>query len=199
MCAVIRQHHERSVETDNDRELQSAAVREILNDPPLEFLRCLAEDLRAQKCAIMFEKWMRRKVLRKVKAEAAAARMDPLTLLKATVGHLSRASTSMACHGMQRILNKLSFGHCLPSDAQMSSTKKGLERLADADLEIHATPDGYRITLKRVVEMEASHITQTIAVQDLQTATMRSVVVQPGGGTTGRTCLISRSRSVLAG
>jgi hypothetical protein len=52
---------------------------------------------------------------------------------------------------------------------------------AEHDLEIFETPDGYRISLRRAVEMEASRIMQTVATTDSGKVTVRSVGVQPGG------------------
>ena len=181
LSAAIRQHHEGSLCLDGPNELRLAAVRAILSDLPLEFLRCLSKDPRVQQCAIISAKKMRKKVLRELKEEAAKARKDPMTVLKATIEHSSRAGSIKAYRGMQAILNQSGFGHCLPSDEQMSAAKKGIARLAEADLEIVETPDGYRISLKRAVEMEASRIMQTVAISDTSKLTARTVGVQPGG------------------
>jgi hypothetical protein len=63
----------------------------------------------------------------------------------------------------------------------MASAKKGIMRLAEHDLEIFETRDGYLISLRRAVEMEASRIMQTVATTDSGKVTVRSVGVQPGG------------------
>ena len=181
LSAAIRQHHEGSLGKDSPDELRLAAVRAILSYLSLEFLRCLSKDPRVQQCSIMSAKKMRKKVLRELKEEAAAARKDPMTVLKATIDHSSRAGSIKAYRGMHAILSQSGFGHCLPSDAQMSAAKKGIERLAEADLEIAETRDGYRISLKRAVEMEASRIMQTIAISETSKLTARTVGVQPGG------------------
>ena len=78
-----------------------------------------------------------------------------MTVLKATVEHSSRAGTIKAYRGMQSTLNKSGFGHCLPSDAAIAAAKNGLERLADADLKIHATvtQDGYRMMIMQTITM----------------------------------------------
>ena len=125
LCAAIRQHHGGSL--DSDRQLQLAAVRAILNGPPLEFLRSLAQDSKVQDCAVISEKRKRKKVLREIKAEAAAAaRKDPMTMLKATVEHSSPACTIKLYREMQSIFNKSGFRHCLPSDRAMAAAKNGL-------------------------------------------------------------------------
>jgi hypothetical protein len=124
---------------------------------------------------------MRKRVLKDIKKEAAEARQDPMTVLKATIEHSKRAGSIKAYRGMQAILNKSGFGHCLPSDEQMTAAKKGIMRLAESDLEIITTPDGYRINLKRAVEMEASRIMQTIATSESGKVEVRTVGVQPGG------------------
>ncbi len=179
--AAIRQHHEGSLGNDSADELRLAAVRAILSDLPLEFLRCLSKDPRVQECAITSEKKMRKKVLREIKMEAAKARKDPMTVLKATIDHSKRAGSIKAYRGMHAILSQSGFGHCLPSDEQMAAAKKGIMRLAEADLELEETPDGYRISLKRAVEMEASRIMQEIAITETSKLTARAVGVQPGG------------------
>jgi len=181
LCAAIREHREGSLIHGTADELRLAAVRAVLDDLPLEFLRCLAKDPRVQGCAVMSAKRMRKKVLRELKEEAAAARKDPMTVLKATIEHSSRAGSIKAYRGMEHILNKSGFGHCLPSAEQMASAKKGIMRLAEHDLEIFETRDGYRISLRRAVEMEASRIMQTVATTDSGKVTVRSVGVQPGG------------------
>ena len=181
LCAAIREHHEGSLIGGTGDELRLAAVKAILSDLPLEFLRCLAKDPRVQDCAVISAKRMRKKVLKELKAEAAAARKDPMTVLKATIAHSSRAGSIQAYRGMEEVLNKSGFGHCLPSADQMASAKKGIMRLVEHDLELYETPDGYRISLRRAVEMEASRIMQTVATTDSGRVTVRSVGVQPGG------------------
>jgi hypothetical protein len=181
LSSAIRQHHEGLLGKDSANELRLAAVRAILSDLPLEFLRCLSKDPRVQECAITSEKKMRKKVLREIKMEAAKARKDPMTVLKATIDHSKRAGSIKAYRGMHAILSQSGFGHCLPSDEQMAAAKKGIMRLAEADLELEETPDGYRISLKRAVEMEASRIMQEIAMTETSKLTARVVGVQPGG------------------
>ena len=181
LCAAIRQHHEGSLVKDKPDALRLAAVRAILDDLPLEFLRYMAKDSRMQDVSIISEKQMRKRVLKDIKKEAAEARQDPMTVLKATIEHSKRAGSIKAYRGMQAILNKSGFGHCLPSDEQMTAAKKGIMRLAESDLEIITTPDGYRINLKRAVEMEASRIMQTIATSESGKVEVRTVGVQPGG------------------
>ena len=181
LSAAIRQHHEGSLDSDRPQALRLAAVRAILDDLPLEFLRYMAKDSRMQDVTIVSEKQMRKRVLKDIKKEAAEARKDPMTVLRATIEHSKRAGSIKAYRGMEAILNKSRFGHCLPSTEQMSEAKKGIMRLAEADLEIIETPDGYRINLKRAVEMEASRIMQTIATSDSGKVEVRTVGVQPGG------------------
>jgi len=181
LCAAIRQHHEGSLDSDRPDALRLAAVRAILDDLPLEFLRYMAKDSRMQDITIISEKQMRKRVLKDIKKEAAEARKDPMTVLKAAIEHSKRAGSIKAYRGMQAILNKSGFGHCLPSDEQMTEAKKGIMRLAESDLEIITTPDGYRINLKRAVEMEASRIMQTIATSESGKVEVRAVGVQPGG------------------
>jgi hypothetical protein len=181
LCAAIRQHHEGSLDSDRPDALRLAAVRAILDDLPLEFLRYMAKDSRMQDITVISEKQMRKRVLKDIKKEAAEARKDPMTVLRATIEHSKRAGSIKAYRGMQAILNKSGFGHCLPSDEQMTEAKKGIMRLAESDLEIITTPDGYRINLKRAVEMEASRIMQTIATSESGKVEVRTVGVQPGG------------------
>ena len=186
LSAAVRSHHEALPGKDSPADFRMDAVSALLSDLPLEFLRCLSKDPRVQQCTIMSAKKMRKKVLRELKAEAAAARKDPMTVLQAAIEHSSRAGSIKAYQGMQAILNQSGFGHCLPSAEAMSAAKKGIMRLAEEDLEIFETPDGYRISLKRAVEMEASRIMQTIAMSELGVTTdsgktVRTVGVQPGG------------------
>ena len=53
-------------------------------------------------------------------------------------------------------------------------------RLAEHDLEMYETPDGYSISLRRAVEMEASRIMQMMATTASGKVTARMVGVQPG-------------------
>jgi len=186
LSAAVRSHHECCLTTASPDDFRMAGVNAMLSDLPLEFLRCLSRDPRVQECTITSERKIRKKVLREIKEEAAAARKDPMTVLKATIEHSKRAGSIKAYQGMHSILSKSGFGHCLPSPEQMSAAKKGIMRLAEEDLEIFATPDGYRISLKRAVEMEASRLMQTIAMSELGVMTdsgqeVRTVGVQPGG------------------
>ena len=186
LSAAVRSHHECCLTTASPDDFRMAGVNAMLSDLPLEFLRCLSRDPRVQECTITSERKLRKKVLREIKEEAAAARKDPMTVLKATIEHSKRAGSIKAYQGMHSILSKSGFGHCLPSPEQMSAAKKGIMRLAEEDLEIFATPDGYRISLKRAVEMEASRLMQTIAMSELGVMTdsgqeVRTVGVQPGG------------------
>ena len=126
LCAAIREHHEGFLRTGTAAELQLAAVKAVLSDLPLDFIRCLAKDPRVQDCAVISVRQMRKKVLRELKAEAAAARKDPMTVLKATIEHSSRTGSIKEYRGMHHIFNKSGFCHCLPSDAQMASAKKGI-------------------------------------------------------------------------
>jgi hypothetical protein len=96
LCAAIHEHHEGSLINGTANELRLAAVRAVLDDLPLEFLRCLAKDPRVQGCTVMSTKRMRKKVLRELKEEAAAVRKDPMTVLKATIEHSSRAGSIKA-------------------------------------------------------------------------------------------------------
>ena len=186
LSAAVRSHHEALPGEDGPDDFRMASVRALLSDLPIQFLRCLSKDPRVQDCAITSEKKMRKKILRQIKKEAAETRKDPMTVLKATIDHSSRAGSIKAYQGMQAILNKSGFGHCLPSTEAMSAAKKGIMRLAEEDLEIFETPDGYRISLKRAVEMEASRIMQTISMSELGVMKdsgkeVRTVGVQPGG------------------
>jgi hypothetical protein len=61
LCAAIREHHEGSLINGTADELRLAAIRAVLDDLPLEFLRCLAKDPRVQGCSVMSAKRMRKR------------------------------------------------------------------------------------------------------------------------------------------
>ena len=179
--AAIRQHREADLRSCSTEDLKLAAVRAILSDLPSMYLRELSKDSRVQKYAVISEKKLRKRILKEIKAEVRETKQDPMTVLKATIDHSKKAGSIKAYTGMCQILSQSGFGHCLPSANAMSAAKKGIMRLAEDDLEVIETQDGYRINLKRAVEMEASRLMQTISMSSKGTSEARVVGVQPGG------------------
>jgi hypothetical protein len=80
LCAAIREHHEGSLINGTADELRLAAVRAVLDDLPLEFLRCLAKDSRVQGCAVMSAKRIRKKVLRELNFSRRRRQLSVRTL-----------------------------------------------------------------------------------------------------------------------
>jgi hypothetical protein len=54
-------------------------------------------------------------------------------------------------------------GNTLPTAGRLAQAKRELMELAVQDLKLTATPDGYRISLKRAVEMEALRLMQMVS------------------------------------
>jgi hypothetical protein len=112
--------------------------------------------------AITSEKKLRKKILLEIKEEARRTRQDPLQVLEAAVKMGGSSGTMRQYCILGSLLSGSTVGNTLPTAANVAKAKRELMELAVEDLQLSATPDGYRISLIRAIEMEALRLMQTI-------------------------------------
>jgi hypothetical protein len=125
-------------------------------------LKVLIKDAKVRSMTIKSEKKMRKRILLEIKEEARRTRQDPLQVLEAAVRMGGSSGTMRQYCILGSLLSGSTVGSTLPTAANVAKAKRELMELAVEDLQLSATPDGYRISLLRAVEMEALRLMQTI-------------------------------------
>uniref|UniRef100_A0A7S0MB41 Uncharacterized protein n=1 Tax=Cryptomonas curvata TaxID=233186 RepID=A0A7S0MB41_9CRYP len=151
-------------EKENDEQRRMlAAVSAFLSDLPRPLLKVLMHDARVVSTKIKSETKMRKKILLEIKQEAKRTKQDPMHVLETAVKMASTTGTMRQYCVLGALLNRTGTGgNTLPTAARLAEAKRELIELAVQDLKLTSTPDGYRSSLKRVVEMEALRLMQTV-------------------------------------
>jgi hypothetical protein len=152
----------RSAVSSDEQRRREAAVSAFLCDLPHPLLKVLIKDARVRSMAITSEKKLRKKILLEIKEEARRTRQDPLQVLEAAVKMGGSSGTMRQYCILGSLLSGSTVGNTLPTAANVAKAKRELMELAVEDLQLSATPDGYRISLIRAIEMEALRLMQTI-------------------------------------
>jgi hypothetical protein len=147
--------------SSDEQKRREAAVSAFLCDLPNPLLKVLLKDARVRSMAITSEKKLRKKILLEIKEEARRTRQDPLQVLEAAV-RMGGSSGTMRQYCILGSLLSGSFGSTLPTAKNVAKAKRELMELAVEDLQLSATPDGYRISLIRLIEMEALRLMQAL-------------------------------------
>jgi hypothetical protein len=184
---IVRQHHEH----EHDESQQGAegewkmmqAVAAFLSDVPRAFLRKLTNDSRVQKVGIVSAKKLRQKILREIKEEVKKTKKDPMQVLESAIKQAGNSGSMRQYAALSALLTSSStVGHTLPTAEAMANMKSVIMDMAVEDLEVKDTRDGYRISLKRAVEMEALRLMQTIDTSKKRfRGEVRSVGLEPDG------------------
>jgi hypothetical protein len=141
-----------------------AAVSAFLNDMPRPLLKVLLQEAQVKSAKIKSEAKMRKKILLEIKQEAKRTKQDPLHVLETAVRMSSTTGTMRNYCVLGALLNQTGpGGNTLPTAGRLAQAKRELMELAVQDLKLTATPDGYRISLKRAVEMEALRLMQMVS------------------------------------
>jgi len=153
---------QQSTVKSDEQKRREAAVSAFLSDLPHPLLKVLIRDAKVRSMTIKSEKKMRKKILQEIKEEARRTRQDPLQVLEAAVRMGGSSGTMRQYCILGSLLSGSTVGSTLPTAANVAKAKRELMELAVEDLQLSATPDGYRISLLRAVEMEALRLMQTI-------------------------------------
>jgi hypothetical protein len=151
-----------STVSSDEQKRREAAVSAFLCDLPHPLLKVLIKDAKVRSMTIKSEKKMRKRILLEIKEEARRTRQDPLQVLEAAVRMGGSSGTMRQYCILGSLLSGSTVGSTLPTAANVAKAKRELMELAVEDLQLSATPDGYRISLLRAVEMEALRLMQTI-------------------------------------
>ncbi len=127
-------------------------------------LKVLLQEAQVKSAKIKSEAKMRKKILLEIKQEAKRTKQDPLHVLETAV-RMSRTTGTMRNYCvLGALLNQTGpGGNTLPTAGRLAQAKREFMELAVQDLKLTATPDGYRISLKRAVEMEALRLMQMVS------------------------------------
>jgi hypothetical protein len=131
---------------------------------------------------ITSEKKLREKILLEIKEEALWTRQDPLQVLGAAVRMGSSSGTMRQYCILGSLLSGSTVGSTLPTATNVAKAKRKLMELAVENLQLSATPDGYRIGLLWAVEMEHQplRLMQTIHSSKLAGGGMEARTVGSG-------------------
>jgi hypothetical protein len=141
-----------------------AAVSAFLGNLSQPLLKTLLKDAKVQSMTISSEKKLRKKLLQEIKEESRRTRQDPLHVLEAAVRIGGSSGTMRQYCILGSLLSKSNVGSTLPTAVNVARMKRELMELAIEDLQLTSTvtPDGYRISLIRAIEMETLRLMQTI-------------------------------------
>ena len=145
-----------------EQKRMEAAISAFLSDLPLPLLKTLLKNSRVQSMAIKSEKKVRKKILMEIKMEARRTKQDPLRVLETAV-RVAGSAGSMRQYSILGSLVGSTTGSTLPSAENVAKAKRELMEMAVEDLQLKLTPDGYRISLQRAVEMEALRLMQRVS------------------------------------
>jgi hypothetical protein len=172
---IVRQHneHDASPQRGAEGEMMDDLIRgskgtlmqaasAFLSDVPRAFLRMLTNDPRVQNVGIVSAKKMRQKILREIKEDVKKTKKDPMQVLESAIKHAGNSGSMRQYAALSALLTRSStVGHTLPTSESMAAMKRDIMDMAVDDLEFQDTTDGYRISLKRAVEMEELRLMQT--------------------------------------
>jgi hypothetical protein len=190
---IVRQHneHDASPQRGAEGEMTDDLIRgskgtlmqaasAFLSDVPRAFLRMLTNDSRVQKVGIVSAKKMRQNILREIKEDVKKTKKDPMQVLESAIKQAGNSGSMRQYAALSALLTRSStVGHTLPTSESMATMKRCIMDMAVDDLEFQDTKDGYRISLKRAVEMEALRLMQTSKKKG--SSEKRNVGLEPDG------------------
>ena len=149
-----------------------AVVAALLDDLDAALLRMVAMDSRVQRYSIRSKKKVRQDVLREIKKEVKERRNNPLHIFQCAANYARQSGSAKAFSGVRSMCGNL---HTAPSADAMASAKRLLWLLAQDDLLIMPSDDGFYVNLRAACEMEALRLLQTYGLSHRLNSGTRSM------------------------
>ena len=132
----------------------------IISDMLPALQRLVARDPRIMRWSPNSSKRFKDKIIKKYRADLKAKRKDEIELLKAACKLAKEAVSTKAYRAVRSILVGMGMGWALPTERDLAGARNHMRELAEEDLQLYATPDGWFAALRQVVEHEADRLLQ---------------------------------------
>jgi hypothetical protein len=144
---------------DNKAHLKIIATS-LISDMSPALQRLIASDPRIMRWGTAFGLRFKEKIIKEYRAELKAKRKDEIGLLQAAATLSKNAVSTRSYRAIRHMLQQMGLAWCLPTERDLGGARKAIETMADEDLELYGTPDGWFASLRQVVEHEMDRMCQ---------------------------------------
>ena len=130
----------------------------IISDMMPAIQRLVANDPRIQRWSLSNSPRFKEKIIKEYRAELKARRKSDIVLLQAASTLSKHAVSSKSFRAIRHILKDMGVEWVMPTERDLREANKVLENMANLDLDLYATPDGWFASLRQIVEHEMDRL-----------------------------------------